>query len=99
MPKPLQWVNALATPRSVTIESSPELLASIQKKQAQKNARLLATGHSPALWKGPLAAVSKFAPTLAVRQVPIHLLHRLGVVTTPVVRNLADISSTWAYIC
>ena len=93
-----QWMNALATPRSVTIESSQELLASVQAKQAQQNERLQAKSRPPALRKGPLAVVAQFAPSLRVPLKPIHLLHRLGVITTPVVPNLADISSTWAYI-
>ena len=42
--------------------------------------------------------VAQFAPSLTVKLAPIHLLHRLGVLTTPVVPNLTDISSTWAYI-
>ena len=98
MPTRQEWVNALLTPRNVTIESSQELLASVQAKQAQKNARLQANGYPPMLRKGPLAVVTQFEPSLTVQLMPIHLLHRLGVITTPVVPNLADISSTWAYI-
>ena len=91
-------MNALATPRSVTIESSQALLASVQARQVQRNARLQAEGHPPALAKSPLEVVAQFDPSLTVQLAPIHLLHRLGVITTPVVPNLADISSTWAYI-
>lgn len=91
-------MNALTTPRHVTIESSQELLASVQEKQAQRNARLQAKGRPPALRKGPLAVVPKFDPSRTVPIKPIELLHRLGVITTPVIPNLADISSWWAYI-
>ena len=98
MPTLQQWMNALVTPRSVTIESSQELLTAIQAKQAQQNARLQTKGHPPALCKSLLAVMPQFAPSLTVQLLPIQLLHRLGVITTPVIPNLADISSIWAYI-
>ena len=40
MPTLQQWMDALTTPRSVKIESSHVLLASIQAKQVQQNALL-----------------------------------------------------------
>lgn len=98
MPALSEWVNALTTPRHVTIESSQALLASIQTKQAQHNARLQARGHLPASSKGTLAVVAHFDPRRTVQLEPIRILHRLGVITTPIVPNLTDISSTWAYI-
>ena len=98
MPTLQQWVSALETPRRVRIESSQVLLASIQAQQARQNARLQATGRHPVLRKGTLTVVPQFAPSLTVQLAPIDLLHRLGVITTPVIPNLADISATWAYI-
>ena len=98
MPTLWQWVNALSTPRHITIESSQDLLDSVRDKQAQQDARLQARGRPPTLRKRSLAVVQQFAPTRTVPLRPIHLLHRLGVITTPVVPNLADISSWWAYI-
>ncbi|MDE0434478.1 MAG: hypothetical protein OXH92_10770 [Bryobacterales bacterium] len=98
MPTLQQWVNALAIPRHITIESSQALLDSVREKQAQRNARLRASGRSPALKKDQLEVVQRFAPSRTVPLRPIDLLHRLGVITTPVVPNLADISSWWAYI-
>ena len=92
-----QWMNALAVPRSVTIESSQALLAAVRAKQVQQNARLQADGRTPASQKGSLAVVAQFDPSLTVQIRPITFLHQLGVITTPVVPNLADISSTWAY--
>ena len=97
MPTLQQWMDALTTPRSVKIESSHRLLASVQAKQVQQNALLQAKGHPPALQKGSLTVVAQFDPSLTVQLAPIHLLHQLGVITTPVVPNLADISSTWSY--
>ena len=98
MPTLQQWVNALTIPRHVTIESSQSLLASVQAKQAEQNARLQAKSRPPPLRKGRLAVVPKFDPSRTVPISPIRLLHRLGVITTPVIPNLADISSTWAII-
>ena len=98
MPTPLDWANALTTPRLVTIDSSQELLASIRTKQERHNARLLAAGHSSSSPKGPLAVVPQFDPLLRVALTPAFLLHRLGVITTPVIPNLTDISAVWAYI-
>ncbi len=98
MPTPLEWANALTTPRLVTIDSSQALLAWIRTRQERHNAGLLARGHPPALPKGPLAVVPQFDPRLTVTLTPMSLLHRLGVITTPVVPNLTDISAVWAYI-
>lgn len=98
MPTLYEWQTALSTPRSITIESSPALLASVYAKQARRNARLQARGHPLALTKGPLAVVEQFDPYLTVPLAPVSLLHRLGVITTPVIPNLTDISSTWAHI-
>ena len=99
MPTTPPWVGSLelGTPRRVIIESSPALLASIQAKQAQHDERLQAKGHPPASQKS-LTVVAQFSPSFTVQLKPIDLLHRLGVITTPVVPNLADISSWWAYI-
>ena len=52
MPTLQQWMDALTTPRSVKIESSHVLLASIQAKQVQQNALLQAKGHPPAFAEG-----------------------------------------------
>ncbi len=98
MPTLNEWMIALNTPRSITVESSPALLASIQAKQKKENARLQAKGRSPASQKSGLTVVPQFAPWRTAQLAPVHLLHRLGVITTPVVPNLTDICSTWAYI-
>ncbi len=98
MPTLSQWETALRTPRNITIESSPALLASVHAKQARHNARLQARGHPLTLAKGPLAVVEQFDPRLTVPLAPVSLLHRLGVITTPVIPNLTDISSTWAHM-
>ena len=98
MPTLSEWQTALTTPRNITIESSAALLASVHARQARHNARLQARGRPLALAKGPLAVVERFDPHTTVPLAPVSLLHRLGVITTPVVPNLTDISSTWAHI-
>jgi len=92
-----QWVNALATERTVTIESSPGLLAEIQSKQNRRDAILQQKGEVLVPRKMNLAPGPNLPPLQVIGVAPIHLLHRLGVVTTPPVPNLADICSTWAY--
>ena len=98
MPTLNEWMIGLKTPRSITVESSPALLASIQAKREKENARLQVKGRSPAPQKSRLAVVPQFDPWRTAQLAPVHLLHRLGVITTPVVPNLTDICSTWAYI-
>ena len=98
MPTLQDWVSALSVPRKVLIESSLELLAEIQAKQIQHDASLLAKGRTPPARKPNLALAPGLPPLQDVDVAPIHLLHRLGVVTTPAVPNLADICSTWAYL-
>ena len=43
MPTLHEWDSALRVPRKVSIESSPALLAEVQAKQVQHDARLQAT--------------------------------------------------------
>ena len=98
MPTLHEWDSALSVPRKVSIESSPALLAEVQAKQTQHDARLQANGKTPPARKPNLALAPGLPPLQDVDIAPIHLLHRLGVVTTPPVPNLVDICSTWAYI-
>lgn len=90
MPSAEQWRDALLVPRELTIESSSELLSAIRDKQIRKKTMSRA--------KRSLTAVDQFEPSLKVSVAPIQLLHRLGIVTTPIIPNLTDICSTWAYI-
>ena len=90
MPSAEQWRDALLVPRELTIESSSELLSAIRKKQIRKGTMSRA--------KRSLTAVDQFEPSRKVSVAPIQLLHKLGVVTTPIIPNLTDICSTWAYI-
>ncbi|TGE37170.1 hypothetical protein E4K67_14925 [Desulfosporosinus fructosivorans] len=48
--------------------------------------------------KRNLSTLTQFDPERYIAIKPIELLHRIGVITTPAIPNLADISSTWAVI-
>ncbi|MGA9068859.1 MAG: hypothetical protein WB424_01305 [Terracidiphilus sp.] len=97
MPTLAEWEQALTVPRRVIVESSQNLVQQVQQRHARKDAQRKQGQPAPPR-KNNLTVVQTFAPELAVPVVPAYLLHRLGVVTTPSVENLADISSTWAYL-
>jgi len=97
MPTLEEWQQALATPRYVYAVSSPELLQEIQQLHLKKDAERQQSGQTIPPRKNTLSEVAALAPTRQLPIVPAYMLHRLGVVTTPAVENLADICSTWAY--
>jgi hypothetical protein len=98
MPTLEEWEQALVTPRRVSVESSTELVAEVEKRHIDKDAKRNAAAQAIPPRKATLAPVEEFAPELVIEITPAHLLHRLGVATTPPVENLADICSTWAYL-
>src|SRR5687767_7230063 len=98
MPTLHQWQQALTVPRQVRVESSPTLIRQIQDRQVRKDADRQRRGRPIPSSKTAIVPVATFAPETVVPIVPAYLLHRLGVVTTPPVENLADICSTWAYL-
>ena len=98
MPTLEQWEQALATPRSVKVESSPRLLQQVQERHRIRDEKSDRAGKPRTPRKDNLALVDSFNPVRDAQIVPVYLLHRLGVVTTPQIDNLADICSTWAYL-
>jgi hypothetical protein len=98
MPTLEEWEQALAAPRRVHVESSPGLLQEVQKRSARNDAKRQQGGKAIPARKNTLSVVAAFAPERVLEVIPAYILHRLGVVTTPAVENLADICSTWAYI-
>jgi hypothetical protein len=98
MPTLDEWEGALVTPRRVYVESSPELLHELQQRNAKKDYERQQRGQTILPRKDNLSQVAAFAPNRDLQIVPAYLLHRLGVVTTPAIENLADICSTWAYL-
>jgi hypothetical protein len=97
MPTLEEWEQALASPRRVHVESSPSLLQEVQQRHLKKDVERQQGGQAIPPRKTVLSEVATFAPQRDLQIVPAFMLHRLGVVTTPPVENLADICSTWAY--
>jgi hypothetical protein len=91
-----EWEAALDTPQIVTVESSKKLIKEVQAKQKTQDA-YLEEKKKAIPYRKPLKVVSGFAEVRQIQVRPIQLLHRLGVITTPAVENLADVCSTWAY--
>ncbi len=98
MPTLDEWQNALVVPRRVIVESSAALVQEIEQRHQEEDQKRLGKGAKIPDRKGTITAVPAFAPTREIQVIPAYLLHRLGVVTTPPVENLADICSTWAAI-
>jgi hypothetical protein len=97
MPTLQEWEQALATPRRVHVESSPSLIQEVQQRHVKKDTERQQSGKAIPPRKNALSEVGAFAPEKELYVVPAYMLHRLGVVTTPAIENLADICSTWAY--
>ena len=85
-----RWVDALLIHREIDIESSQEIISSIHKQQSKRR--------RPPQSKVPLAVVKRFAPRRTIKIRPFDLLHRLGLVLTPIIPNLTDLCSHWAYM-
>jgi hypothetical protein len=96
MPTLDEWQRALAEPRRVYIESSATLINAVQAKHTASDGQLAQTGKTPLPRKQNLTVVAPFSPSAQIDLVPAFLLNRLGVVTTPQVENLADLSAMWA---
>ncbi len=97
MPTLDEWEQALSRPRLVRVESSQGLLQEVRQRHSKKDAKRQQSGQAIPPRKDNITVVPAFDPTLDVPVIPAYLLHRLGVVTTPQIENLADICSTWAY--
>lgn len=97
MPTLQEWQQALTVPRQVRVESSPRLLQTVQQRLNRRDRDRTSRGKQLEPRKSSISAVQAFAPHRDVQIVPHYLLHRLSVVTTPAIENLADICSWWAY--
>lgn len=98
MPTLDEWQQALTAPRIVTVESSPELVQELRRLHEWNDQKRTNEGKDITPRKDNLVEVRSFAPEREIEIIPAYLLQRLGVVTTPVVENLADICSSWAYL-
>src|SRR5687767_4509181 len=97
MPTLEEWEEALTAPRRVVVESSPALVQEVKDRHDRKDLKRQAKNQAIPARKSNLVELGAFSPEREIDVVPLVLLHRLGVVTTPPVENLADICSTWAY--
>jgi len=69
----------------------------VEQRLLRRDADRQQRGKQVAPRKTILSHVLAFAPERDLQIIPLYLLQRLGVVTTPAVENLADICSWWAY--
>jgi hypothetical protein len=99
MPTLQEWQQALTVPRQVRVESSPTLIQTVQQKLNRRDADRTSQGKQLEPRKPVISAVPEFAPHRNIQIVPHYLLHRLSVVTTPAIENLADICSWWGLCC
>lgn len=97
MPTLDEWEQAFVAPRQVRVESSDGLIEEIQERHQAKDAWRQERKKAVPPRKSLLTTVGPFAPERLIEVTPAYLMHRLGVVTTPPVENLADLCSTWAY--
>lgn len=96
MPTLQEWQQALTVPRYVRVESSQSLINSVEARLNKRDADRIKRG-KPVEPRKAISVVPTFDPQRNIPIVPQYLLHRLSVVTTPAVENLADICSWWAY--
>ena len=90
MPLSPEWINALISSHRVRIISTPQLLNQITAAGAAR----VAAGHQ----MKSLSVVSRFDPPVVHQFRLMELLHALGEITTPIVPNYSDLSSTWAIL-
>ncbi|MEC0269690.1 hypothetical protein [Paenibacillus anseongense] len=96
MPSRQEWVNALLSEYTVKVISSDSLIAEVRCKQSQRVTDLKAKNKPIPHMKTSLTPVSQFNPEVDIKLTTFSLLHMVGLITTPIITNLVDISSTWA---
>lgn len=89
MPSSSEWLSALITPRTLVVDSTS---ATASQVAARKGA--------PSFKGKPKTVVGlpTFDPPLTIQVTPFEILKSLGRITTPRVRNIVDLSTTWALI-
>lgn len=98
MPTRQEWIDALSRVRFIRVVSSNGLIADIASNQNWRDQKLMSGGRPLPPTKRALSCVQDFNPERRVAVRPIELLHCTGVITTPPIPNLADLSSTWAVL-
>jgi hypothetical protein len=85
-------LNLLASEKEVVLDSSAFTVDTIINKQ---NQRLI---EQPGIqYKNPTSVI-RFQNPIVESISPLNLLHSIGIITTPIIPNMVDISSTWAII-
>lgn len=86
----IDWLRSLVSQKQIVIDSSPSTIQTIVNKQNRPEYQA-----SGVTFKTP-RSVPIFTAPQSVNLTALHLLHSIGVITTPIIPNLADLSSTWA---
>jgi len=88
MADPLAWLGALSNKKRTFVDSSSTLIHDIRQRQDRR----LQNGYTDPV-KSP-RVVSQLPNQIEIA--PITLLHAIGLITTPIIPKLADLSATWA---
>ena len=97
MPTISDWLAALTNDFEVVVSSSQKLIHDVRTKQRSRSHELTQLGKPVPAAKTPVG-VPIFQPDLHIMVKPIGLLLSIGLITTPPITNLVDISSTWALV-
>jgi DNA gyrase inhibitor GyrI len=84
------WLDAQTEQRTISILSNQNLLNDVREKQQDRRDN----GYTGPAKRGQL--VNRFSPFVEDTLAPAELLHAVGRITTPIIGNLADLSTTWA---
>jgi hypothetical protein len=93
MPTSAEWQQALCKPYRINIESSSQLCDAVINCQQNSAGTRRPVVTKPNLTPWPAGGMQR---TVEIR--PIDVLHQLGRITTPLIPELVDLSSTWAEI-
>jgi hypothetical protein len=97
MPNVAEWHRALSAPYSLRIESTQSLCSEVSARQQTRSLERRGSGRQPVNAK-PATAWPPSGQNVLSDIRPIDMLHALGRITTPLITELIDLSSTWAEI-
>lgn len=96
MPTRQEWVSALTNEYKIKVISSDQLISEVIDKQNERIADLTSKKKYVPYMKTNLTPVTRFYPDREIKLTTFSLLHLMGLITTPLIPNLVDISSSWA---
>src|SRR2546430_16581615 len=95
MPSVQEWQEALSREYSVSFDSSADLCDEVYHAHRQKNRDRLRRGLRPVRTKSiPPFPLGNPGQQILRPVKPVDVLHAIGVVTTPAIIQLVDLSST-----